>query len=88
MQLQKVRQGSSNETRIKACQQKVPLLSGGFLQAARAAQTCQRQLQEAVSGLEVLGHLTMSRRDVVLLFSGGGPARARSGETTGTRGTS
>ena len=46
----------------------VPLVSADFLQAASAAQTHQRRLQEAVPGLEVLGRLMMSRRGVAHLL--------------------
>ena len=42
-------------------------VSADFLQAAHAAQNNQWRLQEAVPGLEVLGHMMMSRRDVDLL---------------------
>ena len=41
------------------------MVSASFLQAACAAQTCQNLLHEAVPGLEVLGFLTMLRRDGV-----------------------
>ena len=46
----------------------VPLVSADSLQADHAAQNHQWKLQEAVPGLEVLGHMTTSRRDIDLLF--------------------
>ena len=86
MHFSKLRESSSNETKIMAWHQKLPLVSVCFLQGARAAQTRQRQLPEAAPGPEVLGRRTMSHRDVVHLSSGC-LARTQSGETIGVGGT-
>ena len=45
------------------------MVSAGMLQVARAAQTRQTPIQEAVPGLEVVSLLTMLRRDVALLLA-------------------
>ena len=49
-------------SRFGESQQELHLVSGFFLQAAHAAQTCRNLLQDAVPVLEVLGLMTMLRR--------------------------
>ena len=68
MQLQQFRWISQARMAFLTSLKLVPLVSADFLQAAHAAQAHQWRLQEAVPGLEVLGHLMMSRRGVVLLL--------------------